>query len=66
MSLDTASIEELSQVSITISEVTRRLSRAYDLVCTKLVIPGDTLAMPVGGRDKNSTKRKWFEFAEYG
>ena len=42
-----------------------RLSPAYDLVCTELVIPGDTLAMPIGGRDKNFTRRKWLDFAEY-
>jgi serine/threonine-protein kinase HipA len=43
----------------------RKLSPAYDLLCTKLVIPDDRLAMPIGGRDKNFTKRKWLEFAEY-
>lgn len=43
----------------------RRLSPAYDLVCTKLVIPDDTLAMPIGGRNKNFTRRKWMDFAEY-
>ena len=42
-----------------------RLSPAYDLVCTKLIIPDDTLAMPVGGRDKNISRRKWLDFAEY-
>lgn len=42
-----------------------KLSPAYDLVCTELVIPGDTLAMPVGGRVKNFTRRKWLNFAEY-
>jgi len=42
-----------------------RLSPAYDLVCTELVIPGDTLAMPIGGRVKNFTRRKWLDFAEY-
>ncbi len=41
------------------------LSPAYDLVCTELVIPGDTLAMPIGGRDKNFTRRLWLDFAEY-
>lgn len=43
----------------------RQLSPAYDLLCTKLVIPDDTLAMPIGGRDKNFTRRKWLDFAEY-
>ncbi len=50
---------------LTTSEGIRRLSPAYDLVCTKLVIPDDTLAMPIGGRDKNFTKQNWLEFAEY-
>jgi len=43
----------------------RRLAPAYDLVCTKLIIPDDTLALPIGGRDKRFTRRKWFEFAQY-
>ncbi|MEX0818078.1 MAG: HipA domain-containing protein, partial [Pirellulaceae bacterium] len=44
----------------------RRLSPAYDLVCTRLVLPeDDKLALPIGGRDKNFTRRKWLDFAEY-
>ena len=50
---------------LTTSEGIRRLSPAYDLVCTKLVIPDDTLALPIDGRNKNVTKRKWLDFAEY-
>ena len=50
---------------ITTPEGIRRLSPAYDLVCTRLVIPDDTLAMPIGGRDKHFTRRKWLDFAEY-
>ena len=50
---------------LTTTDGIRRLSPAYDLVCTKLIIPDDTLAMPVGGRDRNFTRRKWFDFAEY-
>ena len=42
-----------------------RLSPAYDLVCTKLVIPDDTLAMPIGGKKKNLTRRHWLDFADY-
>lgn len=42
-----------------------RLTPAYDLVCTKLVIPDDTLAMPIGGRDKNFTRRMWLDFAQF-
>jgi serine/threonine-protein kinase HipA len=50
---------------ITTPEGIRRLSPAYDLVCTKLVIPEDSLAMSIGGRDKNFTRRKWLDFAAY-
>jgi serine/threonine-protein kinase HipA len=50
---------------LTTPEGIRRLSPAYDLVCTKLAIPEDTLAMPVGGRDSKLTRRKWVEFGEY-
>ncbi len=42
-----------------------RLAPAYDLVCTKLVIPNDSLALSVGGRNKNLTRRGWLAFAEY-
>lgn len=50
---------------LTAPDGVRRLSPAYDLVCTKLVIPDDTLAMPMGGRDRKLTRRKWLDFAEY-
>ena len=43
----------------------RRLAPAYDLVCTKLVIPDDSLALPVGGKKKNLTRRSWLNLAEY-
>ncbi len=42
-----------------------RLAPAYDLVCTKLVIPDDTLSLPIGGRNKDLTRRHWLEFAAY-
>lgn len=42
------------------------LSPAYDLVSTRLVIPADDrLALPIGGRDRNLTRRTWLEFADY-
>ena len=51
---------------LTTSEGIRRLSPAYDLVCTRLVIPDDDkLALPIGGRDKHFSRRKWLDFAEY-
>ncbi|MEQ9406373.1 MAG: HipA domain-containing protein [Fuerstiella sp.] len=50
---------------ITTPDGLQQLSPAYDLVCTKLVIPDDTLALPIGGRDRNLTRRTWLDFAEY-
>ncbi len=43
----------------------RRLAPAYDLVCTRLVLPNDSLALPVGGKGKNLTRRSWLELAAY-
>jgi serine/threonine-protein kinase HipA len=43
----------------------RRLSPAYDLLCTRLVIPEDTLAMPLGGKQSHLTLRTWLDFAAY-
>lgn len=42
-----------------------RLAPAYDLVCTQLVIPDDPLALPVGGKDRNLTRRSWLDLADY-
>lgn len=42
-----------------------RLSPAYDLVNTRLLIEGDQLALPVGGNRKEVTARQWLEFAQY-
>jgi serine/threonine-protein kinase HipA len=45
---------------------TCRLSPAYDLVCTKLVLPNDdTTALSIGGKKKNLTRKRWLEFAKY-
>ena len=43
----------------------RRLAPAYDLVCTRLVLPHDSLALPVGGKEKNLTRRTWLDLAAY-
>jgi serine/threonine-protein kinase HipA len=43
-----------------------RLSPAYDLVCTRLAIPNDQLALPVGGKRDRLTRQDWLEFARYG
>ena len=42
-----------------------RLSPAYDLLCTRLVIPNDPLALPVGGKQEGITRRTWRDYAEY-
>ena len=42
-----------------------RLSPAYDLVCTRLVIEDDDLALPVGGKKSKLTRRDWVAFGEY-
>lgn len=44
---------------------THRLSPAYDLVCTRLVIEDDDLALPVGGKTSRLTGRDWVAFGEY-
>ena len=42
-----------------------RLTPAYDLVCTRLVIPDDPLALSVGGKKTKLRRGDWLEFAEY-
>ena len=42
-----------------------RLSPAYDLVSTRLIINDDPLALPVGGNRKSVTARQWLAFAQY-
>jgi len=50
---------------LTTNDGIRQLSPAYDLVCTRLVIPDDALALQVGGRTKNFSRGKWLDFADY-
>jgi serine/threonine-protein kinase HipA len=40
-----------------------RLSPAYDLLATRLVITDDELALPIGGTPKHISRRKWLELA---
>jgi len=40
-----------------------RLSPAYDLLCTDLVVEDDQLALPVGGNRRGVTPRQWLAFA---
>jgi serine/threonine-protein kinase HipA len=42
-----------------------RLTPAYDLVCTRLVIPDDPLALPVVGKKDRLDRADWLEFARY-
>lgn len=42
-----------------------RLTPAYDLVCTRLVIPDDPLALSVGGKKDNLSRKLWLKFAEH-
>ncbi len=42
-----------------------RLTPAYDLVSTRLVIPDDPLALPVVGKKTKLTRTTWRDFAEY-
>jgi serine/threonine-protein kinase HipA len=41
-----------------------RLAPAYDLVNTRLVIEDDPLALTIGGKDRNLTRRTWLELAD--
>jgi serine/threonine-protein kinase HipA len=44
----------------------RRLSPAYDLICTRLPIPSDQeLALPICGKKSGLVRRSWLDFAEY-
>lgn len=42
-----------------------RLTPAYDLVSTHLVIPGDPLALPVGGKETRLAAADWLRFADH-
>jgi len=42
-----------------------RLSPPYDLVCTRLVIENDDLALPVNGKKSKLTRRDWVAFGAY-
>ena len=42
-----------------------RFTPAYDLLCTRLVIPNDTLALPSLGKKDNLQRGTWLKFADY-
>ncbi len=50
---------------LTDEQETIRLTPAYDLLCTRLVIPNDPLALPVCGKKDNLDRDTWLEFAKY-
>jgi serine/threonine-protein kinase HipA len=51
---------------LTTLEGLRRLAPAYDLICTRLPIPTDRdLALPIGGKKNDLTRRSWLDFAGY-
>ena len=43
----------------------RQLTPAYDLLCTRLPIPGDSLSLTIGGKKSNLTRKSWMDFAIY-
>lgn len=44
----------------------RKLTPAYDLICTRLPIPSDrSLAMTIGGKKSNLNRAAWLGFASY-
>lgn len=50
---------------LTGSDGIRRLSPAYDLVNTELVIKNDHMAMSVGGKTRAMDRKHWLDFADY-
>lgn len=40
------------------------MSPAYDVLCTRLVIHDDVLALSVGGNKKNITRKQWLALAK--
>lgn len=48
------------------SDSLRRLTPAYDLICTRLPIPNDrSLALTICGKKSNLNRKLWLEFASY-
>jgi serine/threonine-protein kinase HipA len=44
---------------------TSQLSPAYDLVCTRLVIPNDLLALTVSGKQDHLKRTDWVQYGQY-
>lgn len=50
---------------LTTADGLHQLSPAYDLLCTRLVIANDPLALPVSARKDRLDRATWLRFAEY-
>lgn len=55
----------LKNFSVLTTEGIHALSPVYDLLCTRLVIPDDQLALPVQAKKDRLTPRVWRELARY-
>ena len=42
-----------------------QLSPAYDLLCTRLLLPDDHFALPVGGKQDGLRRTDWEEYGKY-
>jgi serine/threonine-protein kinase HipA len=47
------------------SDGARVLSPAYDLLCTRLIIPDDEMALPMQGKRKEIRRKNWMVFGDY-
>jgi len=56
----------LKNLSMIMDDAGVRLSPAYDVVSTRLVIPDDVLALPIGSKRDKLTPRRWVDLAAYG
>ena len=50
---------------LTYPDGARKLSPAYDLVCTKLLIPDDEMALQMQGKRKEIRRKNWLAFGKY-
>jgi serine/threonine-protein kinase HipA len=50
---------------LTDADGVRRLSPAYDLVNTRLLIPDDEMALTLGGKHRVRRRKRWLDFAKF-
>jgi len=55
----------LKNFSVLTTDGVHALSPVYDLLCTRLVIPGDQLALSIAGKKDKLTPRVWLDLAKY-